>query len=275
MTFIRDPCGIVCLVITYGAVIYADYVVLRWIILQTMEASIWAPIHVILFNTIVFLLCMSHLKAVLSDPGRIPLPANRLDFSDLHTTGKNNNGGGSEWTVCTRCETYRPPRAHHCRICKRCIRRMDHHCPWINNCVGERNQKFFLQFLFYVGMLSIYSVALVGYSFVYPCDNCNVSTLETQTRMLHSVILLLESALFGLFVLAIMVDQMHAILHDETAVEAVQLKGKGVQRSSRRQFRLFAEVFGHGHPACWLLPCTSFNSSPRYNDIPLLMSYDV
>lgn len=38
MTFIRDPCGIVCLVITYGAVIYADYVVLRWIILQTMEA---------------------------------------------------------------------------------------------------------------------------------------------------------------------------------------------------------------------------------------------
>lgn len=72
-----------------------------------------------------------------------------------------------------------------------------------------------------------------------------------------------------------MVDQMHAILHDETAVEAVQLKGKGVQRSSRRQFRLFAEVFGHGHPACWLLPCTSFNSSPRYNDIPLLMSYDV
>lgn len=43
MTFIRDPCGIVCLVITYGAVIYADYVVLRWIILQTMEARYVTP----------------------------------------------------------------------------------------------------------------------------------------------------------------------------------------------------------------------------------------
>ncbi|XP_036327295.1 palmitoyltransferase ZDHHC3-like [Rhagoletis pomonella] len=183
MTFIRDPCGIVCLVITYGAVMYADYVVLRWIILLTMEASIWAPVHVIMFNTIIFLLCMAHLKAVLSDPGRVPLPANRIDFSDLHTTGKNENGVVGEWTVCTRCETYRPPRAHHCRICKRCIRRMDHHCPWINNCVGERNQKFFLQFLFYVGILCIYSVSMVAYSFIYPCSICNVSTLETQTRM--------------------------------------------------------------------------------------------
>jgi len=38
------------------------------------------------------------------------------------------------WTVCMKCETYRPPRAHHCRICRRCIRRMDHHCPWSVSC---------------------------------------------------------------------------------------------------------------------------------------------
>lgn len=38
---------------------------------------------------------------------------------------------------------------------------------------------------------------------------------------LHSVILSMESILFGLFVLAIMWDQMQAILTDETAVEQV------------------------------------------------------
>lgn len=29
--------------------------------------------------------------------------------------------------------------------------------PWVNNCVGELNQKFFLQFVLYVGMLSGYA----------------------------------------------------------------------------------------------------------------------
>lgn len=64
---------------------------------------------------------MAHLKAVLSDPGTVPLPQSRLDFSDLHANDQDDKNQ-EEWTVCTRCETYRPPKAHHCRICNRCIR---------------------------------------------------------------------------------------------------------------------------------------------------------
>ncbi|KAL5280798.1 hypothetical protein ACFFRR_004669 [Megaselia abdita] len=216
---------------------------------------------------------MSHLKAVFSDPGTVPLPQSRLDFSDMHANSQFFRAGDDDdWTVCTRCENYRPPRAHHCKICKRCIKRMDHHCPWINNCVGERNQKFFLQFLVYVGALSIYSIILVITSWVYPCDECNTNLKESQTRMLHTVILLVESALFGLFVLAIMIDQMCSILHDETAVEAVQQKG--TYRPHRRKFALLADVFGRGHPFCWLVPCSTFQSNTRKYDTPLL-SHDV
>ena len=57
-----------------------------------------------------------------------------------------------DWSLCNKCESYRPPRAHHCKICNRCVQKMDHHCPWIGNCVGQDNQRSFIQFLAYLFM---------------------------------------------------------------------------------------------------------------------------
>jgi len=50
---------------------------------------------------------------------------------------------------CERCQHWKPPRSHHCRICERCTLRMDHHCPFTGNCIGLRNHgHFFLMFVF-------------------------------------------------------------------------------------------------------------------------------
>lgn len=38
--------------------------------------------------------------------------------------------------ICHKCDRIKPLRAHHCSVCGKCINKMDHHCPWINNCVG-------------------------------------------------------------------------------------------------------------------------------------------
>ena len=149
-----------------------------------------------MFNTVIFFLCMAHIRAVVTDPGTLPLFPSKLDFSDMHSSESGMTKtvlsrscyfflgcDYVDWTVCTRCEIYRPPRAHHCRICRRCIRRMDHHCPWINNCVGERNQKFFLQFLIYVGVLSTYAIVLVGLSWLTECKECSLDVPLKQARM--------------------------------------------------------------------------------------------
>jgi hypothetical protein len=43
----------------------------------------------------------------------------------------------------------------------------------INNCVGEQNQKYFIQFLVYVGALATYAIILVVLSWVIECPDCS------------------------------------------------------------------------------------------------------
>ena len=59
--------------------------------------------------------------------------------------------------TCERCWCVKPPRAHHCSVCGRCVMKMDHHCPWMNNCIGIFNQKAFLLFNFYTIIVCFYT----------------------------------------------------------------------------------------------------------------------
>ena len=74
-----------------------------------------------------------------------------------------------------------------------------------------------------------------------------------QSRILHSILLIMESVLFGMFVIAIACDQFEAIFSDETLVE--QAKKQGPFRPRRPGVALLAEVCGRGHPILWLFPC--------------------
>merc|ERR1719198_2657578 len=60
---------------------------------------------------------------------------------------------GYRW--CTYCRMVQPPRAKHCRDCDCCVLRNDHHCPFVNNCIGQRNYVYFCGFLFSLVCLGI------------------------------------------------------------------------------------------------------------------------
>ncbi|XP_059172877.1 palmitoyltransferase ZDHHC15-like [Physella acuta] len=72
-------------------------------------------------------------------------------------------------SYCHTCKNLKPDRCHHCSRCRTCVLKMDHHCPWINNCVGYHNYKYFLLFLAYV-MTHILFVCLTSFRFIV--DTC-------------------------------------------------------------------------------------------------------
>lgn len=53
----------------------------------------------------------------------------------------------TQGNICKTCQVKRPARSKHCSLCGVCVSKFDHHCVWINQCVGENNYHYFLVFL--------------------------------------------------------------------------------------------------------------------------------
>ncbi len=64
--------------------------------------------------------------------------------------------------ICKTCNVPKPARSKHCSICGFCVAKADHHCIFINGCVGYGNQHWFLLLLLSTAILTSAGALLGG-----------------------------------------------------------------------------------------------------------------
>lgn len=247
MWFIYDSCGIGCCVGTYCIMTFVSSLVIKVAILPLgRENYLSPPICIIIYMILLFLGGLSHFICMITDPGAIPRNTFHIAKDDINKPPPQ---------VCLRCRCEKSHRVHHCSVCERCIDKMDHHCPWVNNCVGYYNQKHFVLFLFYIMVACIYSfiMLIIRASF---CASNNKSELCTRPREDTALDLMLGMAalfvggVFFLFVTVMLYDQLSCIINNTSGID--MLKKTPIEKRSVRTN--LEETFGGRFSIFWFLP---------------------
>lgn len=135
---------------------------------QSLQTEYNFPIFVVQ-GVITFFTLANFILAELLDPGRLS-KADPDEYKDEDTLRApfikvihiDDITVRLKW--CVTCQFYRPPRCSHCSVCGDCIESFDHHCPWINNCVGQGNYRHFFLFLL---CLSVHMLTIFGWCILY------------------------------------------------------------------------------------------------------------
>eukprot|EP00249_Psilotum_nudum_P017694 c26445_g1_i1 orf=538-1428(+) len=182
------PVLIVLFVISFVYSVVVFLVIEQWLSLKTATGLMNAMV----FTALTVMMLVSYTLAILRDPGSVP-QAYLPEVEDSQTALHEVKRKGGDLRYCQKCGHYKPPRAHHCRTCKRCVLRMDHHCIWINNCVGHNNYKAFILFVFYAVAASGYSLILLAGHAIKALGNDEHNGSESRPPPVNS---LYESSVF-------------------------------------------------------------------------------
>lgn len=220
--------------------IVGGLMILLGILFWIFEASwFWhklSPAIPIVFSYCWFISFTMFIKAATSDPGILPrnmhlpnYPTRIKDEDDKTIEGSSldpivanpdeyfntitlpyydDKYNGVNVKYCTTCHIWRPPRSSHCGVCNVCVVNHDHHCIYINNCVGLRNYKYFLWFVLFTVISNIYvTVTTFVHIFHYLSTDSNLKSfkhsIETYPGTFVTLILSILTLIYPLSILII------------------------------------------------------------------------
>ena len=244
--------GVICAGFVWSSVIYTAVVTIYIV----SEGDV-AVANAVVVLTLIFMAMWSHFVTMTGDPGVVPYGARPLITLESSENSPAIN-------MCGYCDNYKPPGSHHDKkSINRCISRMDHYCPWMNNVIGAKNQKNFFLFLIYLNLATIYMYIIVALHMVdcgeYDCFN------GVSLTLVRVVIFLL---LFGmLFTLSMMLSQAYGLSIGMGTVDRMQNPHK--EEDGGLEPVPWGHVFGTYWPA-WFLPI-----EPVFHDDEEVLKYKV
>jgi len=197
---------------------------------------------------------------------KFPVLERKLDQNNLSKDKTKVSEAKFNRRFCKKCQLFKPDRAHHCSICNKCILRMDHHCPWIANCVGFENYKFFLLFL-------LYGAACAGFAcgaMLRRLIKCFRPVLDTSYFLRVDLLIIIAYLLAAFLFLALFIFfcfHMRLVFNCLTTIELREKQSSdkptvkhqwliGHQKYDRGGgYRNFVHIFGS--PWMWLIPVKS------------------
>lgn len=141
--------------------------------------------------------------------GIIPEKFTRLSLEGDNTADKTGQ------KFCQTCKIWRPESASHCSKWDCCIEIFDHHCPYLNNWIGQRNYKYFVAFLVSITLngFGIIASLIIYITDDFSSDSSLAKTGPVQnTTMSRLIVFIVGLIAILLFILVILLWAFHLCL---------------------------------------------------------------
>lgn len=148
--------------------------------------------YICLLLTVLFIVnVISQLTALLLDPADIELRRKHKTDRIVPEFDRSKHRHVIENSRCHLCNIQTSgPRTKHCSVCNKCVQNFDHHCRWLNHCIGSRNYTAFLLCVFtaVIATLTISAIIIteVTLYFVSP-QSLNLWSSSSSSPSSHSL----------------------------------------------------------------------------------------